>query len=107
LSSSGFNYSFEFKVKRLPIHSGKLNELKVCGGLLNCALGLNDCQVPRLVTYLHIDSFSVSTLLTGCKFSVTKELLVLAKVAGNSGIREWGVQKNAEDSGAQPDTKWR
>ena len=45
--------------------------------------------------------------LACCKFSVTKELLVLAKVAGNSGIREWGVQKNAEDSGAQPDTKWR
>ena len=45
--------------------------------------------------------------LTGYEFSAAQELLVLAKVEGNSSIREWCSQKNAEDSGAQPDTKHR
>jgi hypothetical protein len=45
--------------------------------------------------------------LTGCEFSAAPELLVLAKVEGNSSIREWCGQNNAKDSGAQPDTKRR
>jgi hypothetical protein len=35
----------------------------------------------------------------------SEELLVLAKVEGNSGIREWCGQKNAEDSVAQHGTR--
>ena len=31
----------------------------------------------------------------------------MAKVEGNSSMREWGGQKHAEDSGAQSDTKRR
>src|SRR5262252_4599230 len=46
-------------------------------------------------------------LLTGCEFSAAQELLVVAKVEGSSSIREWWDQKNAQDSGAQPDTKRR
>ena len=45
--------------------------------------------------------------IAGCEFSVVQELLVLATVEGNSGIREWCGQKNAEDSVAQPDTRCR
>ena len=46
-------------------------------------------------------------LLTGCEFSAAQELLVLATGEGHSSLREWCGQKNAEDSGAQPDTKRR
>jgi uncharacterized protein YhfF len=46
-------------------------------------------------------------VITGCEFSAAQELLVLATGEGNSSIREWCGQKNAEDSGAQPDTKRR
>jgi catechol 2,3-dioxygenase-like lactoylglutathione lyase family enzyme len=45
--------------------------------------------------------------VTGCEFSVAQELLVMAKVEGNSGIRAWCGQKNAEDSVAQHGTKCR
>ena len=45
--------------------------------------------------------------ITGCEFSVAQELLVLAKVEENSGIREWDSQKNAEDSVAQHGAKCR
>src|SRR4029434_2917025 len=47
------------------------------------------------------------TDLTGCEFSATQELLVLATEEGNSSIRERCGQRNAEDSGAQPGTKCR
>ena len=43
--------------------------------------------------------------ITGCEFSVAQELLVLAKIEGNSGIRAWRGQKNAEDSVAQHGTR--
>jgi hypothetical protein len=46
-------------------------------------------------------------LITGCEFSATQELLVLATEEGNSSIRERCGQRNAEDSGAQPGTKCR
>src|SRR5215813_9703298 len=45
--------------------------------------------------------------ITGCEFSAAQELLVVATGEGNSSIRAWGGQKNAEDSGAQSDTKRR
>ena len=50
---------------------------------------------------------STSSDITGCEFSAAQALLVVAKGEGNSSIREWGGQKNAEDSGAQSDTKRR
>jgi hypothetical protein len=46
-------------------------------------------------------------LITGCEFSAAQEPLVVATEEGNSSIREWCGQKNAEDSEAQPDTKCR
>src|SRR5215831_98290 len=45
--------------------------------------------------------------ITGCEFSAAQELLVLATGEGHSSLREWCGQRNAEDSGAQPDTKRR
>jgi hypothetical protein len=45
--------------------------------------------------------------VTGCEFSIEQELLVVASVEGNSGIREWCDQKNAEDSVAQHGTRCR
>jgi hypothetical protein len=49
----------------------------------------------------------VLIIITGCEFSATQELLVLATEEGNSSIRERCGQRNAEDSGAQPGTKCR
>ena len=45
--------------------------------------------------------------VTRCEFSAAQELLVVAKGEGSSSIREWWDQKNAQDSGAQPDTQRR
>src|SRR5215831_291257 len=44
--------------------------------------------------------------ITGCEFSAAQELLVVA-IGEGSSIREWWDQKNAQDSGAQPDTQQR
>jgi hypothetical protein len=45
--------------------------------------------------------------ITGCEFSAALTLFVLANVEGNSRIRAWCGQKNAEDSVAQHGTKDR
>jgi len=41
------------------------------------------------------------------RVSAAQELLIVATEEGNSNIREWCGQKNAENSGAQPGTKCR
>ena len=41
------------------------------------------------------------------RVSTAQELLIVATEEGNSNIREWCGQKNAENSGAQPGTKCR
>jgi len=52
-------------------------------------------------------SFGSTSQLTDCEFSAVQELLVVATGEGNSSIQAWCGQKNAEDSGAQPDTQCR
>jgi hypothetical protein len=66
---------------------------------------LGKTLLPALIELLVSQNPGIQ--LTGCEFSVAQELLVLAKVEENSGIREWDSQKNAEDSVAQHDTKCR
>ena len=63
--------------------------------------------VPELAKSWEVLDEGKTYVLTGCKFSAAQELLVVATGEGNSSIRAWCGQKNAEDSGAQPGTKCR
>jgi hypothetical protein len=56
---------------------------------------------------LVAQKFDGSSQLTRCEFSVAQDLLILAKVEGNSGLPEWCGQKNAADFVALPGTRCR
>jgi hypothetical protein len=67
---------------------------------------MNASGIRDTARVLHVSPTTVINELTGCEFFVAQELLVLATVEGNSGIRERGGQKNAGHSRTDVGRAW-
>jgi len=72
---------------------------------LHQLFNITGCE-PRIARCARTEG-SKSVIELTWKFSAAQELLVVATGEGSSSIREWWDQKNAQDSGVQPDTKRR